>query len=53
MTGGRIDVHQHLVPAADADRLRRHGITAPGVRDLPGWSPAMAFGAHGRQASRP
>ncbi|GAA2629005.1 amidohydrolase family protein [Actinomadura fulvescens] len=49
MTSGRIDVHQHLVPAAYAGRLRDHGITAPGGRKLPGWSPAMALELMDRQ----
>ncbi|MFG2004350.1 amidohydrolase family protein [Spirillospora sp. NPDC048911] len=46
---GRIDVHQHMVPAAYAAWLRDHGITAPGGRELPEWSPALALELMDRQ----
>ncbi|MFE6922034.1 amidohydrolase family protein [Nocardia sp. NPDC057663] len=38
----RIDVHQHLIPPAYQDALRSHGITAPGGRALPDWTPELA-----------
>ncbi|MGY2113091.1 amidohydrolase family protein [Nocardia gipuzkoensis] len=38
----RIDVHQHLIPPDYAEMLRAHGVTAPGGRELPEWSPEAA-----------
>ncbi|MGW4716702.1 amidohydrolase family protein [Nocardia sp. NPDC004260] len=38
----RIDVHQHLIPPDYAEALRAHGVTAPGGRALPEWSPEAA-----------
>ncbi|TCJ96346.1 amidohydrolase family protein [Nocardia alba] len=43
MNADRIDVHQHMIPPVYRDALRRHGITAPGGRDLPDWSPDSAL----------
>jgi predicted TIM-barrel fold metal-dependent hydrolase len=37
MSAGRIDTHQHIVPAAYADWLASKGITAGGL-PIPGWS---------------
>ncbi|WP_278265246.1 amidohydrolase family protein [Nocardia sp. AG03] len=43
MNADRIDVHQHMIPPVYRDALRRHGITAPGGRELPDWSPDSAL----------
>jgi predicted TIM-barrel fold metal-dependent hydrolase len=42
-TAGRIDVHQHLVPAFYRDALAAAGIDAAGGRALPDWSPRGAL----------
>ncbi len=41
-TGGRIDVHQHIVPPFYRDLLARAGIGEAGGRALPDWSPEVA-----------
>ncbi|MFC7265710.1 amidohydrolase family protein [Streptomyces lutosisoli] len=40
---GRIDVHQHIVPAFYRELLAEHGIAAAGGRELPDWSPESAL----------
>lgn len=40
---GRIDVHQHLLPPAYVDLLRRHGVALVAGRELPEWSPEAAI----------
>ena len=40
---GRIDVHQHLLPAFYRDALRTAGIADAGGRAVPGWSPEPAL----------
>ncbi|GAA5161307.1 amidohydrolase family protein [Pseudonocardia eucalypti] len=41
---GRIDVHQHLIPAPYREALREAGITAAGGRPMPDWNPEEALG---------
>lgn len=40
---GRIDVHQHIVPAFYRDLLAKAGIAEAGGRALPDWSPESAL----------
>ncbi|MFE0678240.1 amidohydrolase family protein [Streptomyces sp. NPDC058867] len=42
-TPHRVDVHQHIVPAFYADLLAEAGISDPGGRALPRWSPESAL----------
>ncbi|MBN6056644.1 amidohydrolase family protein [Nonomuraea sp. RK-328] len=46
---GYIDVQQHMIPADYARWLREHGVHAPGGRELPEWSPALALELMDRQ----